>query len=1024
MRILTPFLLFTICVTFGQQAFRDGKLYGFKEKDKIIIAPDYDYAADFEGGTAAVKKNGKWGFINAENKWVTPPVYDGVAPFQRGFAKILKGGKFGLVDAHGKEVLGPEYDRIDFSWDGIEVVKAGKKGLYKEGYKQIPCKYKSVGANDNGLVYGEISSYVYDIYDKNGILLNEQDHSFSSWSVRNNTAIAKSDDQFGLYNIQAKKWVLQPQFKHIQALFTEKFTEEDLFGDLTDYRHVYALFSEVEEIVYSLNEKTSGKNKLMICTPGRLEMIAKDLVGYEQITEGYGYNRTYDYRLDFSSGETKMLSTVMGISGQLKLEDEYSFFDAVIKKENGITGLYFDNELIVQADEIRPFTKQESKTDAAGNSFISETAEDFPYVIIKQAGSVGLYDLEKRKFRLDGLPENTLFKFKKEENSIDYIVTYSSDGKVGFFTNKVSPTSMDYTSVEVVWPTRYLIIGVSGDKKMLVHKNNITKELVSGDDIEYISRDGVYGFIVQNNGKKGVYSVFQNDLSGAYDEVEFWDQYSNQLITRTNGKYGFHNLYSGESLPAITDKKEDLVHEVVYPYFFARKGGKWIGIDGYTYDCLNEHDMFKTNEGWYAVGRYDCNNDEDVEYLSDDRYLVSYSAEIYPNFRVKGMNKKWGFVNHFGDTLVPFEYTDFSYLDTGYDFWGIMTDEAIVTSYKKTGIGLLSTKRGVIIPAEYDYIEEDYDFLDWDIMAFYTYKKKMEGLYVIGKGQVIPAIYKRLEHTDSYLEISTDTLLVVDKKNKMGLIGVNGNVVLPVKYDDLFYCNFERCYNVLPHPLIGLEENKKVGMYALRLNKIIVPTEFDDIIDGEFLVDESYSFEDQLAAFVTYRKGKKGSYDYHGHELLPPIFDEIYMYSDFANYYSGAPQIIWGVLKGKIYANVNAELDSTLALTFNEDYYFDKLVGPVGISFVDGGFRSHNLLTGEQQTNPKELLVEGYEFDILYENGKFGAKDKEGNVIVEPNYESANFMLGRSEVMIGYEGGVKYYIYVFNNNERYTEEEW
>lgn len=1024
MRILTPFLFFITCITFGQQAFRDGKLYGFKESGKVIIAPEYDYAADFEGGSATVKKNGKWGFINAENKWIAQPVYDGVAPFQSGFSKVLKGGKFGLVDAQGNEVLAPEYDRIDFGWDGIEVVKAGKKGFYKEGYKQIPCKYERVGANDNGLAYGEVSSHIYDIYDKNGVLLKNQEHSFSSWNVRNKTAIAKSDNLFGLYNIQAKKWVIQPKFKHIQALFTEKFVEEDIFGEPTAYNHVYALFSEVEEVVYSLNEKASGKNKLAICTPGKLKMMVENLVGYEQITEGYGYNRTYDYRLDFSSGETKMLNTVLGISGQLRLEDEYSFFGAVVKKEDGMTGLYFDNELTLEAEEIKPIIRLESKVDAAGDAFVSETTESIPFLIIKQGDHVGLYDLDKRKLKLDGLPESTIFKLEKEESSKDYMITYSSDGKVGFFTNKIGPTSMDYTSVEAAWPTRYLIIGVSGEKKALVHTNNIKKVLVSGDDIEYISRYKIYGFIVQNNGKKGVYSVSRNDLSGAYDAVEFWDEQSLQLITRTNGKYGFHNLSSGESLPAIVDKKEDLVHEVVYPYYFARKEGKWIGIDGYTYDCLDVHDTFLTNEGLYVMGRYGCNDEDDIVYLSEDRYLDSYGAEIYPNFRVKGMNKKWGFVNHFGDTLVPFEYTDFEFLDSGYESLGVMADEEILMSYKKTGVGLLSTKRGVIIPAEYDYIEQDYDFLDWDIMALYTYKKKMEGLYVMGKGQVIPAVYKRLEHTDSYLEISTDTLLVVDKKNKMGLIGVNGNTVLPVKYDDLFYYNFERCYNVLPHPVIGLKENKKVGMYALRLNKIVVPTEFDDIIDGEFLVDESYSYEDQLAAFTTYRKGRKGCYDYHGHELLPPIFDEIYLYSDFTNYYSGAPQVVWGELKGKIYANINAEFDSTLALTFNEDYYFDKLVGPVGIFFVDGGFRSHNLLTGEQQTNPKELLVEGYEFDILYENGKFGAKDKEGNVIVEPSYESANFMLGRSEVMIGYEDGVKYYIYVFNNNERYTEEEW
>jgi proteasome assembly chaperone (PAC2) family protein len=70
-----------------------------------------------------------------------------------------------------------------------------------------------------------------------------------------------------------------------------------------------------------------------------------------------------------------------------------------------------------------------------------------------------------------------------------------------------------------------------------------------------------------------------------------------------------------------------------------------------------------------------------------------------------------------------------------------------------------------------------------------------------------------------------------------------------------------------------------------------------------------------------------------------------------------------------------------------------------------------------------QKTYEGYSFDIIFINGKFGAQTKEGKITVEPIYEDAHFMEERMEIMIGYENGVKYYIY-YDTNERFTEEQW
>lgn len=78
--------------------------------------------ADFSDGLLAVKKGGKWGFINAEGKIVIKPVYDYVYAFSEGLAAVKQNGKWGFINTKGEMVIEPVYDDpIDneySSWSG------------------------------------------------------------------------------------------------------------------------------------------------------------------------------------------------------------------------------------------------------------------------------------------------------------------------------------------------------------------------------------------------------------------------------------------------------------------------------------------------------------------------------------------------------------------------------------------------------------------------------------------------------------------------------------------------------------------------------------------------------------------------------------------------------------------------------------------------------------------------------------------------------------------------------------------
>jgi hypothetical protein len=113
--------------------------YGYNE----VIAPTYEDASSFSDGLAAVKQNGKWGFVDKAGKVVIPFKYDDVkfisdgdqyrrCAFSEGLAAVCIGdssGKdmdrppqWGFIDKTGKEVVPLQYfNALPFS-DGLAAV--------------------------------------------------------------------------------------------------------------------------------------------------------------------------------------------------------------------------------------------------------------------------------------------------------------------------------------------------------------------------------------------------------------------------------------------------------------------------------------------------------------------------------------------------------------------------------------------------------------------------------------------------------------------------------------------------------------------------------------------------------------------------------------------------------------------------------------------------------------------------------------------------------------------------------------
>ena len=91
---------------------KDGK-YGFVDsRGRLRVANRYDAVGDFHEGLAPVKLIGKWGYVNIRDQIAINPNYESVGPFVNATAIVRRNGKAGLIDPEGKTALPFRYDTL------------------------------------------------------------------------------------------------------------------------------------------------------------------------------------------------------------------------------------------------------------------------------------------------------------------------------------------------------------------------------------------------------------------------------------------------------------------------------------------------------------------------------------------------------------------------------------------------------------------------------------------------------------------------------------------------------------------------------------------------------------------------------------------------------------------------------------------------------------------------------------------------------------------------------------------------
>ena len=117
---------------------KDGKIGFINANNEVVIPFQFDYTDKcrmwefgyvFHNGYCAMTNaDGDLGLIDMSGNWVVEPVYDEIwAPHESGYRIIVDNSKHGVLDSKGNVIYPAEYGYVDVSSDGFVLTKGGKK---------------------------------------------------------------------------------------------------------------------------------------------------------------------------------------------------------------------------------------------------------------------------------------------------------------------------------------------------------------------------------------------------------------------------------------------------------------------------------------------------------------------------------------------------------------------------------------------------------------------------------------------------------------------------------------------------------------------------------------------------------------------------------------------------------------------------------------------------------------------------------------------------------------------------------
>ncbi len=169
---------------------KDGKIGFINAQNEVVIPFKFDYSDecrmwDFgylfhDGYCIMTNKDGDLGLIDKSGKWVVEPTYDEIwAPHESGYRIIVNDSKHGVLDSMCNVVYPAEYGYVDVLSDGFILTKGGKKWqVDSDGNTVQPFMFDGtyylnypIGYNECGDIQYAFADYLkYEVMNRYGIM--------------------------------------------------------------------------------------------------------------------------------------------------------------------------------------------------------------------------------------------------------------------------------------------------------------------------------------------------------------------------------------------------------------------------------------------------------------------------------------------------------------------------------------------------------------------------------------------------------------------------------------------------------------------------------------------------------------------------------------------------------------------------------------------------------------------------------------------------------------------------------------
>jgi hypothetical protein len=311
--------------------------WGYIDKSgKVVINPQFEDAADFEEGLAAIStkkdkdsKETNWGYIDTEGKIVINPQFSKAYSFREGKALVSDGKKFGYIDTKGLYAINPQFDEAKWFSDGIAAIKQGESWgfINSEGKIIINPQFEKATSFRKGLAAVRSGKDNWGYIDKDGkYVVNPQFKDASRFHSDDITPVL-SGDKIGFID-KAGKFVVNPQFTKVNVgnwngldswpilykyIFSDYFDVTDVTkiildkGNTSSFDNISASTTLGVIVDNPINKnKLKEDSKYSIINPNE-EIINSDLT-IENIVYSFNspvYNMVADYYYGYSMGTQK-----------------------------------------------------------------------------------------------------------------------------------------------------------------------------------------------------------------------------------------------------------------------------------------------------------------------------------------------------------------------------------------------------------------------------------------------------------------------------------------------------------------------------------------------------------------------------------------------------------------------------------------------------------------------------------------------------------------------------------------------